>query len=91
MLMIYGSGFALAVWDLLLLDCALGKNPAEEKTHRYEQNHIQSLATATVSGLVLVFAGRFLHLETPFILMLVFIALLLFGLVRVWGYIKKPG
>jgi hypothetical protein len=90
MMMICGGGFALAAWDLVFLDYALKSTSSDENTSLYEKNHIQSLALALVSGLLIVFVGRYLRLETPFILMLAFIGLVLFGCVRVWGYIKKP-
>ena len=37
LLMICGSGFALAVWDLVFLDDALGSNSSGEQTRQYER------------------------------------------------------
>lgn len=89
LLMICGSGFALAVWDLLFLDTALGRNASGEQTKRYESKHLQSLALALGSGLSVAFLGRFLNLQIPFVVLVLFVALAIFGLDRIWGYIKK--
>ena len=89
LLMICGSGFALAVWDLLFLDDALGSNSSGEQTRQYESKHLQSLALALGSGLLVAFLGRLLNLQIPFVLLMLFIALVIFGLDRIWGHIKK--
>jgi len=87
--MICGSGFALATWDLSLLDGALRGSSSGEQTHQYENNHLQSLGLALGLGLLVVFFGRLLRLQIPFIVLLLSVALVIFGLDRVWGYIKK--
>jgi len=89
LLMICGSGIALAAWDLLLLDAALGSNSSGEQTRQYENKHLQSLVLVLGSGLCVVFLGRSLTLEIPFIWLVLFVALAVFGLDRAWGYIKK--
>jgi hypothetical protein len=89
LLMICGSGVALAVWDLLFLDVALGSNASEEQTRQYENKHLQSLALALGSGLFVVFLGRLVTLQTPFFLLVLFIALTVFSLDRVWVHIRK--
>jgi hypothetical protein len=91
LLMICGSSVALVVWDLLLLDAALENNPPREQTRRYENKHLQSLALALGSGLLAAFLGRLLSLQIPFVVLILFVALTIFGLDRVWGYIKKAG
>jgi hypothetical protein len=89
LLMICGSGAALAVWDLLFLEAALGSNPSEGQTRQYENKHLQSLALALGFGLSVAILGRLLDLQIPFVLLMFFIAVALFGLDRVWGAIKK--
>jgi hypothetical protein len=89
LLMICASGFALVVWDLSFLDAALGSKSSGEQTRQYENRHLQSLMMALSSGLVIAFLGRLLHLQVPFFVLVFLIALVLFGLDRVWGYIKK--
>lgn len=91
LLMIFGSAVALAVWDLLLLDSALGNTPPVEQTRGYENQHLQSLMLAVGSGLLATLLGSFLKIQLPFIVLLLFIAFILFALDRVWGYIKKTG
>ena len=87
--MICGSGFALAVWDLIILDHALGDNSSEVRTRQYESKHLQSLALALGSGLLLAFLGRLLNLQIPFVMIMLFVVMVLFGLDRAYGYIKK--
>ena len=91
LLMIFSSAAALAVWDLLLLDAALGNHSATEQTRRYENEHLQSLMLALGSGLLAALLGSFLKIQIPFILLLLFIILILFALDRVWDYIKTTG
>jgi hypothetical protein len=88
-LMICGSGLALAVWDLIFLDSALGTNTSEEQTGRYENSHLHSLALALGSGLLAAFLGGWLNLRIPFVVMLLLVALILFGFERIWGTIKR--
>jgi hypothetical protein len=89
LLMICGSGFALAVWDLVSLDNALGRDSFGEQTRRYENKHLQALALALGSGLMVVFVGHLINFRIPFMLMVLFVALVIFGLERIWGAIKK--
>ena len=89
LLMICGSGFALATWDILLLDGTLRGSSSGEQTRQYENKHLQSLGLALGSGLLAVFLGHLLRLQIPFVVLLLFVALVIFGLDRVWGYIKK--
>ena len=89
LLMICGSGFALAVWDLVFLDDALGNNSFGEQTRRYENKHLQALALALGSGLTLAFVGRLINFQIPFMVMMLFVAVIIFGLERIWGVIKK--
>jgi hypothetical protein len=89
LLMICGAGFALAAWDLILLDGALGTYSAGEQSRRYEIKHIQSLALALGAGLLAAFLGGVLTLRIPFVAMLLFVALVVFGFDRLWSTIKK--
>jgi hypothetical protein len=89
LLMICGSGFALAIWDLLFLDNALGRDSSGMLTRHYEIKHIQSLVLALCSGLLVAFLGRLFNLQFPFLILLLFVASVIFGLDRAYGYIKK--
>jgi hypothetical protein len=89
--MILGSGISLAVWDLTLLNAALGESAFAKQTQRYENKHIQSLMLAVGAGLLIASLGRFLHLQLPFVVLLLFVALFIFGMDRAWGFIKKAG
>lgn len=87
--MFLSSGFSLAAWDLLLFSAALENNPSGEQNRLYEIKHIQSLVLALGFGLLLLFLGRLFTLQTPFALLILFIASVLFGLDRTLGDIKK--
>jgi hypothetical protein len=87
--MILGSGVALAVWDLSLLNVALEDSTVGEQTKRYENQHLRSLALALGFGLLAVLLGHWLKLQIPFVMLILFIALVLFGLDRIWSYLKK--
>jgi hypothetical protein len=89
LLMICGSTVALAAWDLLLIDDSLKGRSFEEKTRRYENKHLQSLALALGCGLMMALVGRSLNFQTPFLILLLFVILVVFGLDRVWGFIKE--
>ena len=90
-LMIFASALALAVWDLLYLDSALGNNSFAEQTRHYENQHLQSLTLALGSGLLAALFGSFLKIQIPFIVLMLFVIFILFALDRVWGYIKNTG
>jgi hypothetical protein len=86
---ICASGIALAVWDLLLLDAALGSASLGEQTRRYEAGHLRSLALALGAGLAGAVLGRWLQLQISFYIVALLVALVVFGLDRAWGHIKK--
>jgi hypothetical protein len=87
--MICGSGIALAVWDLLLLDAAFESNAARVHTRQYEKEHLRSLAFALCTGLFLVFVGRLVTLKIPFVLMVLCVVLVISALDRTFSQIKK--
>jgi hypothetical protein len=89
LLMICGSVAALAVWDLLFLDDTLKGISYGGQTRRFENSHLQSLALVLGCGLIVAFVGRLLNFQIPFVVLLLFVVLVVFGLDRVWGYIKK--
>jgi hypothetical protein len=89
LLMIYGSGISLGVWDLLYLNNSSSRNFADGQTRRYENEHLLSLALALGSGMIIASLGHFLKLQIPFVVLLLFVVLAIFGLDRIWGYLKK--
>jgi hypothetical protein len=91
LLMICGSGFALAVWDLVFLDKALGRVSSGIQTRQYERKHLQSLALALGTGLFVAFLGRLLNFQIPFVIMLLLVVLAIYGLENIWSGIKKRG
>ena len=89
LLMIFGSAAALAAWDLVLLDSAVGNTSSVEQTRHYENKHLQSLLMALGFALFAIVMGRFVNIQLPFVVLLLSLAFTLFALDRVWGYIKK--
>lgn len=89
LLMILSSGASLAVWDILSLDVSLKGNSFEEQTRQYQNTHLQSLALAIGSALVIALLGHSLHLQIPFLVWMFLVALATFGFLRAWGYLKK--
>jgi hypothetical protein len=89
--MIFGSVAALAAWDLVSLDSAMGNHSSGEQNHRYENKHLQALLLALGFALVVLVMGRFANIQLPFVVLLLSLAFILFGLDRFWGYIKKTG
>lgn len=87
--MIFGSAAALAAWDLVLLDSAVGNHSSGEPTRLYENRHLQSLLIVLGFALLAIVLGRFVNIQLPFIVLLLSLAFILFALDRVWGYIKK--
>src|SRR5512137_458259 len=64
--MICSSGFALATWDLLLLDNEMGSKPPEEQARRFENRHLQTLALALGAGLAAAVLGQGIRIQIPF-------------------------
>ena len=88
-LMIFGCAAALAAWDLVFLDSAVGNHSSGEPTRRYENRHLQSLLMVLGFALLAIVLGRFVTIQLPFTVLLLSLAFILFALDRVWGYIKK--
>jgi hypothetical protein len=86
--MICGSAVALAVWDLLLLEVAMGKESGGEPARRYWNMHLHSLMLALACGLIMAFLGRLISVQTPFIVVICTVALAAYGLNRIWSYFK---
>jgi hypothetical protein len=63
-------------------------NPSSGQGYRYEIHHLQSLGLVVGLGIFAGIFGRMLHLQTPFVLFVIFIALILFALNRIWDYFK---
>ena len=87
-LMICGSGFSLAAWDLVFLDAGLKSSSSDEQTRHYENKHLQVLILTLVLGLMIALIGRTINLEIPFMVMLLLATLVIFGFERIWEALK---
>ncbi len=84
LLMMPGAVLALAGWDLSLF-AAEQKGSAPGKTlPLLESKHYRSLALALGSGLLAAVAGSLIHLQIPFIGMVILALLAIFSLDRIW-------
>ena len=85
-LMILSTTLALVGWDLMLLDHTLTgcANSSAQTISLFENRHYQSLALALGPGLLIVIAGRMIHIEIPLGGLIVLTILALFGLDRIW-------
>jgi hypothetical protein len=91
LLMMVGAAVTLAVWDLVLLEPAVGNHSSAAQARHYEHKHLQSLMLALSCGLLAAWLGRSLSIQVPFPVLMLLIAFLLFALDRVWGYIRRTG
>ena len=66
-------------------------NSSKEQSRQYESKHLQALALALGSGLLVAFLGRLLNLQIPFVAMVLLVALLIFGFERSWDTTKNRG
>lgn len=89
LLMICGSGFALAIWDLVFLDNTLGRDSSAPQTRQYERKHLRSLSLVLGFGLLVALLGRLMNLQIPFVIMILLVALAIYGLEHIWNDIKK--
>jgi hypothetical protein len=85
-LMMLSATFALASWDLVLLDHTLtdDSNSSAKTIALFENRHYQSLALALGLGLLVAVTGQLIHLQIPLGGMILLVILALFGLDRVW-------
>jgi hypothetical protein len=89
-LMILGVALALASWDLVLWDQILTDNSisSTQTMALLEARHYQSLALALVPGLLIALAGPLIHVQLPFMGLVLLVILALFSLDRVWRTLK---
>ena len=86
---ITGAGLALAIWDLSLMDAEIVDAPVDDQTRSAEMNHLRALGLTAGGSALLISSGHLLHLKIPFFVLVVFILGIIFGLDRIWGYLKK--
>jgi hypothetical protein len=89
-LMILSATLALASWDLVLLDQTLtGSSVSSAKAITlFENRRYQSLALALGPGLLIAVTGQMIHLQIPFIGLVLLVILALFSLDRVWRALR---
>lgn len=86
---ILAAGLSLVTWDLNLLMYDLRSSLPKESTKRYEQRHLQSVAMASIVGLLIALMGRLVPLNLPFIVLVVLILLSLFALDKFWRILNR--
>jgi len=83
-LMLISAALALASWDLSLWNMALAGNDRPDSQSSLAYSHITSLALAVGLGLLAALAGRLLRFQLPFVVMVLLVLLVLFGIDRLW-------
>lgn len=86
--MVSAAALSLAAWDLLALDAALSGQALGEHGQRYEARHLRSLGMALGTGLLLCHVARRVSFHVPFVVLLLFVAAVVFALDRIWTTIK---
>jgi hypothetical protein len=80
-LMIIGCAFALASWDLIHFKQSKVGNPFLKTKASMEKNHLQSLALAVFTGLLLAFLGSMIHLRLAFGVIVLLVLMAVGGIV----------
>jgi hypothetical protein len=80
----FGVSFALADWDLVLLDQSLAGQEPSPAGALLASKHIQSLGLSMGIGGLIYLGGRILHLPVSFGVFLLLAILILFGVDRLW-------
>ncbi len=83
-LMLVAAAFALAGWDLAVLDHALASNPPSAATGSLVRRRYQNLALVVGVGLLVTITGQVIRFQIPFAGMVVLVILVLYSLVRLW-------
>lgn len=85
LLMILAAALALASWDVVLLHHTLADSSSSSTAtiSLFQRRHFQYLALALGPSLLLAFAGRSLHFQVPFGIMVFLAIVVLFGLDRI--------
>ncbi len=83
-LMLPVSGMVLVAWDLLLHIFSMRHSPDGIQNQRYTRIHLSSLLVSTVAGTLIALLFRQFQFDIPFILIVVFVILFLFGMDRFW-------
>ena len=91
LLMILSATFALASWDLVLFDHLLADKPISSPPTitLFHNRHYRSLAFALGLGLLIVLAGRTIHVQISFVIIGLLVLLALFSIDRIWRALKE--
>ena len=84
LLTLMAAAFALAGWDLALLEHALAGNAPVAPTTGIVRRHFQSLAIVVGVGLLVTITSQGFRFQIPFVGMVVLVVLVLYSLVRLW-------
>ncbi len=88
-LMLPAATLALVSWDWVRWQGFLGSSLSAEAQHRLEQKHAANLALAVGPALLVALAGRFIHFQIPFGILVALTLLALLGLDRIWTLVKR--
>lgn len=83
-LMLMAATFALAAWDLAIMDHALASNPPSASIGGLVRRRYQNLALVVGVGLLVTITGQVIRFQIPFAGMVVLVISVLYSLVRLW-------
>ena len=83
-LMLASATLALASWDLALLERIPAGSSSFRTISLLEKKHYQSLLLALGVAFPVMIFGRMIHVQIPFGVMILLVALACFSLARVW-------
>jgi hypothetical protein len=80
-LLMTGSTLALGAWDLALFSEKMETNPPSPLAALMERAHLRSLAGACGGGLLLALLSTAIHVDLPFIIVLLLVQLAVGGVI----------
>jgi hypothetical protein len=90
-LLVTGCTFALVSWDLALFSEKMETNPSSPLAALMERAHLRSLAGACGGGLLLALLSTAIHVDLPFIIVLLLVLLAVGGVVFGLRTLQKAG
>ncbi len=86
--MLAAAAAALAAWDGAHVNRRLQHSP-EQAARVFGRRHFETLAAVLAAAVLLTGVGRQVQIETPFLIVLALALLVLWGIDRIWGIVRR--
>lgn len=83
------SMLGLAAWDLRYLDQSLANSTLDEKSRRYQVNHLKALGMVLFVSIILIAIGFTVKLDLPFFVLFILVVAVIIGWEGTWHFINK--